>query len=239
MFLYVAMGADYIKFPAAAKDAVTDRAERAEPSLMSYRRRISLAEWQKRLGTKSRPYQFYEGNLIAVMPRVQDRLEELELLTYVMGHASQRSDSETWYDDTTAIKVILPYVSQDILRRWRPAYPITASNLMALLITACQPFRFIDLPRDIRNLVYEHLVGYNGDIVEPAGWVAIDHSPFYKMSKVTRPYYVDEVDGTGRRVKRPSKMRNLSAVSTQIRNEALKIYYSRNRFRAIFNPIRI
>jgi hypothetical protein len=60
-------------------------------------------------------------------------------------------------DDTWAVNLMLDTIDEDFLDRHIIERPVTAYDLLRKLEQIAKPFRFLDLPREIRDEVYNLL----------------------------------------------------------------------------------
>jgi hypothetical protein len=72
--------------------------------------------------------------------------------------ASEEERAEREVLESWAVNHTLPFICDSILERWNIARPIDGPRLLKFLKnTACQPFRLLDLPQELRDHVHDHL----------------------------------------------------------------------------------
>ncbi|KAK5721807.1 hypothetical protein LTR15_006399 [Elasticomyces elasticus] len=154
--------------------------------------------------------QFFEGNFDTAMLAVRKVLEPRGLwvratskrLPYLKLTEAQayKVTREGYCINGIIIQHISPLL--DSMRFLE--LPVTPRALLGRLEAPCRPFRFLDLPRELRDKVYEDLLVCD--------------------------FAIDEIDDS-HRLERPTEMRVLSASSSQLRQESAEMYYGRNHIR--------
>lgn len=204
---------------------------------------------RKLLSSSERGVQFHMGNLSSALKAVRREIESHGLLEHVLSGSSpdsviHKKDTDFWYKDVAAVKIILPYISSDVVRRWplwfddvvairslcpvpfervrrrwSPGYPVTATRLLTFLHIVCQPFRFTDLQRELRDRIYDLVISVQIWIT-PKGKVRDYPLVTVSATVKSKMYGCDD----------PVQVPALLQVSRQVRKEAAQIYYQTKVF---------
>lgn len=155
-------------------------------------------------------------------PRMKDMLRGAGLLSYaILPPGKGRGAPSSWSEKSAlAAQWVLAYVSSDTYSIVPLDCRQDAYALLRLLRQFTGPFRFMDLPRELRDHIYKILLIKSTDPKE-ARCIAqcIDVIDTHPMNYFLR-----------RRLFRPARRPSLIHVSHQVRTEALHIYYAKNAF---------
>ncbi|KAK4552319.1 hypothetical protein LTR86_010490 [Recurvomyces mirabilis] len=160
--------------------------------------------------------QFSFGNYDRALSATRQQLCDFGILEFVerpyadFATLNELLQDELDRDDHWAFDIIQDSICPRVTSRLSHERPCTAPKLLAQLKTACQPFRFLDLPLDMQVCVYDLLVP---SYIDPL-------SEYY--------YYCEGFPS------RPEEIRRLCAVSQDFRVEILRLYFARNRFCVTF-----
>lgn len=116
---------------------------------------------------------------------------------------------------TWAINVVLTYVNPIFLASQPIDRPVTLHELFGILENGAKPFRFLDLPRELRNNIYELMV---------------DSGKHYEELQVVKVWPNSRRDWG---VVRSPIVCSLCAVSAEFREEVSKFHYSSNSFHVV------
>ncbi|KAK5707236.1 hypothetical protein LTR17_020869 [Elasticomyces elasticus] len=166
----------------------------------------AVPEWIR--GLVDEAEQFIEGNFDAAMLAVRKVLEprglwvratrkRLPYLKLTEEQAYKVTRQEYWVNG-----IIIQHISLLLDTMRYLELPVTPHVLLGRLEKLCKPFRLLDLPRELRDKIYEQLLPQGRSI-----W---------------------ELD-TGLNLRRPRVMRTLSASCSQLRAECAAFYYGRNQ----------
>ncbi|KAK3719257.1 hypothetical protein LTR37_004476 [Vermiconidia calcicola] len=155
----------------------------------------------------------HESNFPTWIKTVERVLRECGLWTGVrypckpyVKLTEQRQDDDD-RKDVWAVNIMLMYIDPYFLAREPIDKPVTGYDLLRQVEKGATPFRFLDLPRELRHHVYEYAA--------PDGE---EHQEFVH----------------GRRgISRPRAVRHLCSVSQEFREQFLRLYYSKYRFGVI------
>ena len=159
--------------------------------------------------------QVFEANYDEILPVLQRLLEEAGLWARVKHdrpayiHMSEGKKDKFERDDTWAVNIILMYIRPSLIDRLPIPRPVTAAQLLRRLETQCKPFRLMDLPRELRDAVYEYMVEDSHEV--------LDESHSRRGS-----------DYSG--VLREPQIRMLCAVSQEFREAVSREHYGNNYF---------
>ncbi|KAK4888470.1 hypothetical protein LTR27_012635 [Elasticomyces elasticus] len=154
-----------------------------------------------------RSHQFFEGNLDAAMELLRSVLEPRGLWLRAtrprLPHVklTQMQEEKLEMEEYWANGIIIQHMSPKLALMRTIEVPVIPHVLLGRLKGACKPFRFFDLPREVRDKVYGQLLPQGRSI-----W---------------------ELD-TKLNLNRPRVMKIMSATSSQLRKECAEFYYSQN-----------
>ncbi|SMY24442.1 unnamed protein product [Zymoseptoria tritici ST99CH_1A5] len=196
-------------------------------------------------------YQFQEGDFGTAFQALRRLLRSLGLwevmttgLTPFSEDGNQEEKDEREVLEAWAVNHTLPFICGSILDRWTLERPVNGPRLLNFLeTTACKPFRLVDLPRELRDKVYDRF-GFSTPAIQkltanPREWLEDSAEPrlepddrydfWPKMSKEWKAYmswaktcrlWENEA------FRWDSAFVRLSLVSQEFRNAAVERYFA-------------
>ena len=190
-------------------------------------RKLNEEKWLRE--TYGNRLQLYEGNFLEWLKMIESVLRSFGLWCLVRYprkpyiRLNQEQEAEFERDDTWAVNIMLQYVNSIYLARQPIEKPITGYDLLRKLEVGAKPFRLMDLPRELRDKIYEF---------EVAEIPAHDDTSYCMYPAFVNAATLDW-DSTPFADPVPS----LLHVSRQVREESAKTYYERNLFRFYYYTI--
>ena len=173
--------------------------------------------------TANKDFVFTEGNYDLPLAGIRSILEPLDL-----WDVAQTEILEDTWKDKRAFYIIQAFIHKRFLKEWNITLLTPSHEVLRRLRAGCKPFRLMDLPRELRDNIYEYM-GDDLMVDKKDGPVALEDGlpgtywNFLSYTKMVKRY-------SKRRRILGHSLNELASVCREFRYAFTKLYFGRNAF---------
>lgn len=169
----------------------------------------------------NKDFVFTEGSYDLPLAGIKTVLEPLDLWDVANTEEVALEDSGR---DKSAFFIIRAFIHWRILKKWNITLLTPSFEVLKKLEAGCGPFRLMDLPRELRDNIYE----YMGEdlIIDEEG---DDPIQFFQLTKFRRTREVVHTFAHSI-MKEPASLLQLTTVCQEFREHFTEMYFARNAF---------